>query len=104
MGVKFHVGHEASHVLGADVVVYSSAIAKDNPEFQGALKAGIPSITRGEMLAELMRMKYAVAIAGSHGKTTTTSLVATVLRAAGLEPTVVVGGRMASLGSNARRR
>jgi UDP-N-acetylmuramate--alanine ligase len=102
MGVKFHVGHEASHVLGADVVVYSSAIAKDNPEFQGALKAGIPSITRGEMLAELMRMKYAVAIAGSHGKTTTTSLVATVLRAAGLDPTVVVGGRMASLGSNAR--
>jgi UDP-N-acetylmuramate--alanine ligase len=102
MGVKFHVGHEASHVLGADVVVYSSAIAQDNPEFQGALKAGIPSITRGEMLAELMRMKYAVAIAGSHGKTTTTSLVATVLRAAGLDPTVVVGGRMASLGSNAR--
>jgi UDP-N-acetylmuramate--alanine ligase len=89
-------------VQGADVVVYSSAINKDNAEYQAALKAGIPSITRGEMLAELMRMKYAVAIAGSHGKTTTTSLVATVLRAAGLDPTVVVGGRMASLGSNAR--
>jgi UDP-N-acetylmuramate--alanine ligase len=102
LGVTLHVGHEPAHVLGADVVVYSSAIAKDNPEFQAALKAGIPSITRGEMLAELMRMKYAVAIAGSHGKTTTTSLVATVLRAAGLDPTVIVGGRMASLGSNAR--
>jgi UDP-N-acetylmuramate--alanine ligase len=102
LGVKCHVGHDAAHVLGADVVVYSSAIGKDNPELVAALRAGIPSITRGEMLAELMRMKYAVVIAGSHGKTTTTSLVATVLRAAGLDPTVVVGGRMASLGSNAR--
>jgi UDP-N-acetylmuramate--alanine ligase len=102
LGVQCHVGHEAGHVQGADVVVYSSAIARDNPELVAAIKAGIPSITRGEMLAELMRMKYAVAIAGSHGKTTTTSLVATVLRAAGLDPTVVVGGRMASLGSNAR--
>jgi UDP-N-acetylmuramate--alanine ligase len=102
LGVQCHVGHEAGHVQGADVVVYSSAISRDNPELVAAIKAGIPSITRGEMLAELMRMKYAVAIAGSHGKTTTTSLVATVLRAAGLDPTVVVGGRMASLGSNAR--
>lgn len=102
LGVKCHVGHDAAHVQGADVVVYSSAIAKDNPELVAALRASIPSITRGEMLAELMRMKYAVVIAGSHGKTTTTSLVATVLRAAGLDPTVVVGGRMASLGSNAR--
>jgi UDP-N-acetylmuramate--alanine ligase len=102
LGVRCHTGHDPAHVQGADVVVYSSAIRKDNPELLGALKAGIPCITRGEMLAELMRMKYAVAIAGSHGKTTTTSLVATVLRAAGLDPTVVVGGRMASLGSNAR--
>jgi UDP-N-acetylmuramate--alanine ligase len=102
LGVTCHTGHDGAHVQGADVVVYSSAIAKDNPELLAAIKAGIPSITRGEMLAELMRMKYAVAIAGSHGKTTTTSLVATVLRAAGLDPTVVVGGRMASLGSNAR--
>jgi UDP-N-acetylmuramate--alanine ligase len=102
LGVQCHVGHEAGHVQGADVVVYSSAISRENPELVAAIKAGIPSITRGEMLAELMRMKYAVAIAGSHGKTTTTSLVATVLRAAGLDPTVVVGGRMASLGSNAR--
>jgi UDP-N-acetylmuramate--alanine ligase len=102
LGVTCHVGHDGAHVQGADVVVYSSAVKKDNPELGAAIKAGIPSITRGEMLAELMRMKYAVAIAGSHGKTTTTSLVATVLRAAGLDPTVVVGGRMASLGSNAR--
>ena len=102
LGVQIHVGHESSHVQGADVVVYSSAIARDNPEMLAAEAAGIPTIQRGEMLAELMRMKYAVVIAGSHGKTTTTSLVATVLRAAGLDPTVVVGGRMASLGSNAR--
>jgi UDP-N-acetylmuramate--alanine ligase len=102
LGVLCHVGHDGAHVQGADVVVYSSAIDKANPELVAAIKAGIPAITRGEMLAELMRMKYAVAIAGSHGKTTTTSLVATVLRAAGLDPTVVVGGRMASLGSNAR--
>jgi UDP-N-acetylmuramate--alanine ligase len=99
LGVKCHVGHDGAHVQGADVVVYSSAIARDNPELVAAIQLGIPSITRGEMLAELMRMKYAVAIAGSHGKTTTTSLVATVLRAAGLDPTVVVGGRMASLGA-----
>jgi UDP-N-acetylmuramate--alanine ligase len=102
LGVQIRVGHDAAHVQGADVVVYSSAVAKDNPEVRAAHAAGIPLIPRGEMLAELMRVKYAVVIAGSHGKTTTTSLVATVLRAAGLDPTVVVGGRMASLGSNAR--
>ncbi len=102
LGTQIYIGHDAAHVKGADVVVYSSAIAKDNPEYHAAVREGIPLISRGEMLAELMRMKYAVAIAGSHGKTTTTSLVATVLRAAGLDPTVVVGGRMASLGSNAR--
>ncbi|MEY4544564.1 MAG: hypothetical protein RL685_759 [Pseudomonadota bacterium] len=102
LGVHIRVGHEAAHIQGADVVVYSSAVARDNPEYLAAEAAGIPIIPRGEMLAELMRVKYAVVIAGSHGKTTTTSLVATVLRAAGLDPTVVVGGRMASLGSNAR--
>jgi len=102
LGVQIRVGHDAAHVQGADVVVYSSAVARDNPEVRAAQAAGIPIISRGEMLAELMRVKYAVVIAGSHGKTTTTSLVATVLRAAGLDPTVVVGGRMASLGSNAR--
>lgn len=102
LGVRIVIGHRADNVQGADVVVYSSAIARDNPELLGAAAGGIPTIARGEMLAELMRVKYAVVIAGSHGKTTTTSLVATVLRAAGLDPTVVVGGRMASLGSNAR--
>lgn len=102
LGVTIHVGHRAPNVHGADVVVYSSAIKPDNPEIVEAHQAGIPVIARAEMLAELMRVKHGVAIAGSHGKTTTTSLVATVLRAAGLDPTVVVGGRMAALGSNAR--
>jgi len=82
--------------------VYSSAIDNENPEVREARLHGIPVIPRAEMLAELMRVKYGIAIAGSHGKTTTTSLVATVLRAAGFDPTVVVGGRMAALGSNAR--
>lgn len=88
--------------MGADVVVYSSAINWANPELQRARQLGIPVVSRAEMLAELMRVKYGVAIAGSHGKTTTTSLVATVLSAAGFDPTVVVGGRMAALGTNAR--
>lgn len=102
LGVRIDVGHRANNVQGADVVVYSSAIGPENPEMVEAHALGIPVITRAEMLAELMRVKYGVAIAGSHGKTTTTSLVATVLRAAGYDPTVVVGGRMAALGSNAR--
>jgi UDP-N-acetylmuramate--alanine ligase len=102
IGVRIDVGHSPGNVHGADVVVVSSAIGTDNPEIREARMLGTPVITRAEMLAELMRVKYGVAIAGSHGKTTTTSLVATVLRAAGLDPTVVVGGRMAALGSNAR--
>ena len=102
LGVRIDVGHRSENVCGVDVVVYSSAILRDNPELTEARALGIPVITRAEMLAELMRVKYGVAIAGSHGKTTTTSLVATVLRAAGLDPTVVVGGKMAALGSNAR--
>lgn len=102
LGVRIDIGHVANNVHGADVVVYSSAIQQENPELLEARAHGIPVITRAEMLAELMRVKYGIAIAGSHGKTTTTSLVATVLREAGLDPTVVVGGRMASLGSNAR--
>lgn len=102
LGVRIDVGHRAENVRGADVVVYSSAIAPDNPEMVEAARLAMPVITRAEMLAELMRVKYGVAIAGSHGKTTTTSLVATVLRAAGFDPTVVVGGRMAAFGSNAR--
>ncbi len=101
-GVRIDVGHRSENVMGADVVVYSSAIDWENPELQRAKQQGIPVVSRAEMLAELMRVKYGVAIAGSHGKTTTTSLVATVLSAAGFDPTVVVGGRMAALGTNAR--
>jgi UDP-N-acetylmuramate--alanine ligase len=102
MGVRVDVGHRAENVVGADVVVYSSAISPENPEILRARGLEIPIISRAEMLAELMRVKYTVTIAGSHGKTTTTSLVATVLRAAGLDPTVVVGGKVNALGSNAR--
>lgn len=102
LGVEIQIGHRAENVQGADVVVYSSAIPNTNPEVVQAHLDGTPVIGRAEMLAELMRVKYGVALAGSHGKTTTTSLVATVLRAAGLDPTVVVGGRMAALGSNAK--
>jgi UDP-N-acetylmuramate--alanine ligase len=102
MGVRVDVGHRAENVEGADVVVHSSAIAKNNPELVRARALEIPIISRGEMLAELMRVKYTVAIAGSHGKTTTTSLVATVLRQAGLDPTVLVGGKVNALGSNAK--
>ena len=102
LGVRVDVGHRAENVEGSDVVVYSSAIAKENPELQRAQELEIPIISRGEMLAELMRVKYCVLMAGSHGKTTTTSLVATVLRHAGLDPTVVVGGKVNALGSNAR--
>ncbi len=102
LGVRVFFGHAADNVAGADVVVYSSAIRPENPEIQRARELEIPIIPRAEMLAELMRSRYAVTIAGSHGKTTTTSLVATVLRAAGLDPTVVVGGKVNALGTNAR--
>jgi UDP-N-acetylmuramate--alanine ligase len=102
LGVRIDVGHRAENVRGADVVVYSSAVSPENPEMVEAKALGTPVIPRAEMLAELMRVKYGIAIAGSHGKTTTTSLVATILRAAGFDPTVVVGGRMAAFGSNAR--
>ena len=102
MGVTVQEGHRAENVDGADVVVFTSAVKADNPELVRARQLEIPRVSRGEMLAELMRVKYTVAIAGSHGKTTTTSLVATVLRAAGLDPTVVVGGKVNALGSNAR--
>jgi UDP-N-acetylmuramate--alanine ligase len=102
LGVRVVVGHAAENVVGADVVVYSSAVRPDNSEIVQARELEIPIILRAEMLAELMRTRYAVTIAGSHGKTTTTSLVATILRAAGLDPTVVVGGKVNALGSNAR--
>jgi len=102
LGARIFFGHRAENVSGADVVVYSSAIGSHNPEVAHARLLEIPIIPRAEMLAELMRTRYAVTIAGSHGKTTTTSLVATILRAAGLDPTVVVGGTVNSLGTNAR--
>jgi len=102
LGVRIFSGHAARNVEGADVVVYSSAIDPANPEIARARVLEVPIIPRAEMLAELMRVRYSVTIAGSHGKTTTTSLVATVLRAAGLDPTVVVGGKVNALGSNAR--
>jgi UDP-N-acetylmuramate--alanine ligase len=102
IGVRIDIGHVPGNVHGADVVVTSTAIGADNPEVLEARDLGIPVIGRADMLAELMRVKYGVAIAGSHGKTTTTSLVATVLRAGGLDPTVMVGGKMTSLGGGAR--
>src|SRR5262249_6272579 len=101
-GAKVFVGHQPFHVEGAHVVVYSSAVAADNVEVQVAPQRRIPGIPRAEMLAELMRMKYGIAIAGTHGKTTTTSVVAAVLGSAGFDPTVVVGGRVHGLGANAR--
>ncbi len=102
LGARCQVGHREENVVDVDVVVISSAVKRDNPEVVGARRRKIPVIPRAEMLAELMRLKYAVAIAGSHGKTTTTSMVATVLAAAGLDPTAVVGGKVNVLGSNAK--
>src|SRR6266540_59119 len=101
-GAQLFTGHVASNVHGAQVVVASSAIGQENPEVAEAHRLHLPVIQRAEMLAELMRLKYGIAIAGMHGKTTTTSMVAAVLAAGGLDPTVVVGGRVDSLGSNAR--
>jgi UDP-N-acetylmuramate--alanine ligase len=102
LGGRVFPGHHPSNVAGAQVVVFSSAVKPDNPELVAARAAGIPVIGRAEMLAELMRMKYGVAVGGSHGKTTTTSMVAAVLARAGLDPTIVVGGRLHALGTNAR--
>ncbi|MBS1819848.1 MAG: UDP-N-acetylmuramate--L-alanine ligase [Acidobacteria bacterium] len=102
LGVKVDIGHAAQHVGGADVVVISSAVRATNPEVVEAHRRGIPVIPRAEMLAELMRMRYAVAVAGAHGKTTTTSMIALALERAGLDPTAVIGGRLSAFGSNAR--
>src|SRR5271168_3250321 len=102
LGAQTFEGHQPANVIGADVVVTSSAISIDNPEVAEARHQHIPVIQRAEMLAELMRLKYGIAIAGMHGKTTTTSMVAAVLAAGGLDPTVVVGGRVDAMGSNAR--
>jgi UDP-N-acetylmuramate--alanine ligase len=101
LGGTIFKGHAAENIKGADVVVVSSAIDPDNPEVRAAGHASIPVIPRAEMLAELMRLKYSIAIAGAHGKTSTTSIVASVLAEGGLDPTVVIGGRLKSIGSNA---
>src|SRR4051812_13473354 len=101
--IGVHEGHAAENVGDAQVVVYSSAVKEDNPEVVSAKQRGIPVIPRAEMLAELMTLKpYAVAVAGTHGKTSTTSMVATILSHAGLDPTTVVGGVVDRLGSNAK--
>ena len=102
LGATIYEGHQAANISGATVVVTSSAVGSANPEVLEAQSRKIPVIQRAEMLAELMRLKYGIAIAGMHGKTTTTSMVASVLSAGGLDPTVVVGGRVDAMGSNAR--
>ncbi len=102
LGAKVFVGPRGGQHRGAHVVVYSSAVSRDNIEVQVARQRGIPVIPRAEMLAELMRLKYGIAVAGTHGKTTTTSMIGAVLAEGRLDPTIVVGGRVTSLGSNAR--
>jgi UDP-N-acetylmuramate--alanine ligase len=101
LGGTVYEGHVAEQIAGADVVVVSSAIDPSNPEVHAAIQAAVPVIPRAEMLAELMRLKYSIAVAGAHGKTSTTSLVASILAAGGLDPTVVIGGKLKSIGSNA---
>jgi UDP-N-acetylmuramate--alanine ligase len=101
-GIKVHIGHAASNVGSADVVVSSSAVDEDNPEVAAARAARIPVVPRAEMLAELMRFRHGIAVSGTHGKTTTTSLIASVLAEAGEDPTFVIGGRLVSTDSNAR--
>jgi UDP-N-acetylmuramate--alanine ligase len=102
LGVRIAIGHAAEHIGDADVVVTSSAVAVDNPEVVAARRRQTPVIPRAEMLAELMRLRTGIAIAGAHGKTTTTSMIALVLEKAGLDPTAVIGGRLSAFGSNAR--
>jgi UDP-N-acetylmuramate--alanine ligase len=102
IGAKVSIGHVAANIAGADVVVVSSAIARGNPEIDAALAQRIPVVARAEMLGELMRFRYSIAVAGTHGKTTTTSLVASILAEGGEDPTFVIGGRLKSAGTNAR--
>jgi UDP-N-acetylmuramate--alanine ligase len=102
LGAKVVIGHRAENVEGADVVVVSSAVSRDNPEVAAALERRVPVVPRAEMLGELMRFRYSIAVAGTHGKTTTTSLVASILAEGGLDPTFVIGGRLKSAGTNAR--
>ncbi len=102
IGGEIHIGHARENLVNVDVVVTSTAVRADNPEVVEALARMIPVIPRAEMLAELMRMKYGIAIAGTHGKTTTTSMVATILTQGGIDPTIVIGGKLNTLGSNAK--
>ena len=102
LGAAVAVGHTAENIGGADVVVTSTAVKADNPEVLEAHRKNIPVIPRAEMLAELLKMKFSVAVSGSHGKTTTTSMISTLLAEGGLDPTMVIGGKLASIGSNAR--
>jgi len=102
LGATVHIGHDAAHVAGADVVVVSTAVPADNPELLAAREARLPVVQRAEMLAELMRFRQGIAVAGTHGKTTTTSLVASLLAAGGMDPTFVIGGQLKSAGTNAR--
>lgn len=102
LGARVSIGHDAANISGADVVVVSSAIAPANPEVEAALRLRIPVVPRAEMLGELMRFRYSIAVAGTHGKTTTTSLVASILAEGGEDPTFVIGGRLQSAASNAR--
>jgi len=102
LGATIFEGHEAANVVGASVVVVSSAVNESNPEVVEARNSKVPVIQRAEMLAELMRLKYGIAVAGMHGKTTTTSMIAAILAGGGLDPTIVVGGRIDAMGSNAR--
>jgi UDP-N-acetylmuramate--alanine ligase len=102
LGVTVHAGHAAANVGAADVVVYSSAVRPDNAEVMEARARRVPVIPRAEMLAELMRLRFGIAVAGAHGKTSTTSMIALVLERAGLDPTAVIGGRLSAFGSNAR--
>src|SRR6185503_16576087 len=102
LGVRVSIGHDAAHIAGAEAVVTSTAVKDDNPEVQAARAARIPLVPRAVMLAELMRLKQGIAIAGTHGKTTTTSLVTSVLHEAGVDPTFVIGGRLNSHGAHSR--
>ncbi len=102
LGIQTHVGHDAKNIAGADAVVTSTAVHADNPEVVAAHAKLIPVVPRAVMLAELMRLKTGVAIAGTHGKTTTTSLVASVLAEAGMDPTFVIGGKLNSADANAK--
>ncbi len=99
LGIQVHQGHRAENTVGADVVIYSSAVNEGNPEVVAARAAGLPVIKRAEMLAEVMRVKRGIAISGAHGKTTTTSMTGAILMAAGLDPTIIVGGRMREVGT-----